>query len=62
MCSVTQKASKEVRIIFKVYPPDEEYDYPHYKSGFKAWSAYSLLDKLSLVVSIIVLIAVYTKK
>lgn len=48
--------------MFKVYPPDEEYEYSHYKSGFKAWNAYSLIEKLSLVVSIISLIAAYTKK
>lgn len=47
--------------MFKIYPPNEKYDYPHYKNGLKPWREYPLIDKISLIASIISLIVAYTK-
>lgn len=47
--------------IFKVYPPDNDYPYPHYRNGLKSWSSFPLSSRISLIVSIIVLIIAYAK-
>lgn len=49
------------RNIFKVYPPDSKYPYSHYKCGIRAWSDTPMTSKITLIVSIIVLIIAYTK-
>ena len=49
------------RSFFKVYPPDCITPYRHYKCGIRAWSDTPMTSKISLIVSIIVLIIAYTK-
>ena len=50
-------------LLFWVYPPNEEFDYWHYKNGFKAWEDCELGSKIHLIVALISLavsiIAVY---
>ena len=40
-----------------VYPPDEEYNYYHYKNGFKAWGEFDPVSKIAFFTSLITLIA-----
>ena len=61
---VKEKPQKEW--LFMVYPPDDEYNYYHYKNGFRAWGDIELGSKMifltsiiSIIVSIIALIVHY---
>ena len=49
------------RSFLKVYPPDNDYPYPHYRNGLRSWSSFPLSSRISLIVSIIVLIIAYIK-
>ena len=44
-------------LFFMVYPPDEEYNYYHYKNGFKAWGEFDPVSKIAFFTSLITLIA-----
>lgn len=45
----------------KIYPPNEEYPYPHYKNGFRAWSSFPLTSRVALIISLIALIVSYIR-
>lgn len=43
--------------LFIVYPPDDEYNYYHYKNGFRAWGDIDLASKIAFFTSLISLAA-----
>lgn len=49
------------RSFFKVYPPDCITPYWHYKCEIRSWIDTPMTSKITLIVSIIVLIIAYTK-
>lgn len=53
---MNNKRKPQKELFFMVYPPDEEFNYYHYKCGLKAWGDFEPVSKLTLIVSIIALI------
>lgn len=49
-------------LFFIVYPPDDEFNYYHYKCGLRAWGDCNPVSKFALLLSIISLIISILKK
>lgn len=43
----------------KIYPPNKQYPYWHYKCGIRAWRDTPIISRIILVISIVTLIISY---
>ena len=51
------KENPQKELFFMVYPPDEEYEYYHYKNGFRAWGDIDPVSKITFFTSLISLLS-----
>ena len=54
---MNNKRKPQKEIFFTVYPPDEEFNYYHYKCGLKAWGDFEPVSKIAFFTSLISLVA-----